>query len=78
MRMKTHVDAPASTNSKRLKERAREGFVSMCACTERDGTDIGTVEVNGGGQRRRRLVRFDRRQAPLYFCLWKPPRAACA
>ena len=45
----THVAAPGSINSKRLAAKpAREGFVSMCACTEPVGTGIGAVCVEYG------------------------------
>ena len=41
-----HVSAPGSINSKRITAKpAREGFVSMRACTESVRTDIGAVCV---------------------------------
>ena len=41
-----HVAAPGSINSKRITAKpAREGFVSMCACTEPVRTGIGAVCV---------------------------------
>ena len=44
-----HVAAPGSINSKRLTAKpAREGFVSMCACTEPVRTGIGAVCVEYG------------------------------
>ena len=39
-----HVSAPGSINSKRITAKpAREGFVSMCVCTEPVRTGSGTV-----------------------------------
>ena len=47
----THVATPSSANSSRLTTAlAREGFVSVCACTEPAGTGIGAVCVERGGQ----------------------------
>ena len=44
-----HVAAPGSINSKRITAKpAREGFVSMCACTEPVRTGIGAVCVEYG------------------------------
>ena len=44
-----HVAAPGSINSKRITAKpAREGFVSMCACTEPVMTGIGAVCVEYG------------------------------
>ena len=49
MPLKLHVAAPGSTNAERLAATAaREGFVSVCACTEPVGTDIGAVCVERG------------------------------
>ena len=49
MPLKTHVAAPGSINSERLTAKpAREGFVSMCACTEPVRTGIGAVCVECG------------------------------
>ena len=46
----THVSAPGSINSKRITAKpAREGFVSMCACTEPVRTDISAVCVEYDG-----------------------------
>ena len=45
----TYVAAPGSINSERITAKpAREGFVSMCACTEPVGTGIGAVYVENG------------------------------
>ena len=52
MPLTTHVAALGSTNSERVTATAREGFVRTCACTEPDGTDIGAVHVERGGQTR--------------------------
>ena len=47
--LQTHVAAPGSINSKRITAKtAREGFVSMCACTEPVRTGIGAVCVEYG------------------------------
>ena len=47
--LQTHVAASGSINSKRVRAKpAREGFVSMCACTEPVRTDIGAVCVEYG------------------------------
>ena len=47
--LKTHVAAPGSINSNRLTAKpAREGFVSMCTCTEPVRTAIGAVCVEYG------------------------------
>ena len=44
-----HVSAPGSINSKRITVKpGREGFVSMCACTEPVRTGIGAVYVEYG------------------------------
>ena len=49
MPLKTHVAAPGSTNSERLTARpAREGFVSICECTEPIAAGIGAVCVERG------------------------------
>ena len=45
----THVAAPGSINCKRITAKtAREGFVSMCACTDPVRTGIGAVCVEYG------------------------------
>ena len=45
----TYVAAPGSINSERITAKpAREGFVSMCACTEAARTGIGAVCVEYG------------------------------
>ena len=45
----THLSAPGSINSKRITAKpAREGFVSMCACTGPVRTFIGAVRVEYG------------------------------
>ena len=44
-----HVSAPGSINSKRITAKpAREGFVSMYACTEPVRTGIGALCVEYG------------------------------
>ena len=49
MPLKPHVATPGSINSERLEEKpAREGFVSMDACTEPVRTGIGAVCVECG------------------------------
>ena len=49
MPLKTHVAAPGSTKSERLTTKpAREGFASMCACTEPVRTGVGVVCVEYG------------------------------
>ena len=49
MPLKTHVATPGSINFERLTEKpAREGFVSMGACTEPVRTGIGAVCVECG------------------------------
>ena len=46
---KTHISAPGLINCKRITAKpAREGFVSMCACTEPVRTGIGAVCVEYG------------------------------
>ena len=47
--LKTHIAAPGSINSERITAKlAREGFVSVCACTEPVRTGIGAVCVEYG------------------------------
>ena len=50
MPLKTHVAAPGSTNSEGLTTTsARQGLVSMCACTKPDGTGKGGAHVGRDG-----------------------------
>ena len=51
MPVKTHVAAPASTNSQRLTaKQAREDWSVICACTGPVGTGLGAVHVECGGR----------------------------
>ena len=76
-----HFSAPGSINSKRITAKpAREGFGSMCACTEPDRTGIGAVCVEYG-RRKWRITMLNHKDSEtnipgtdkwFYFYFWHP------